>query len=883
VRLRILLCAACVLITAAAARNPSFDPGEVVREIQSHQSAPAGLEPAASSLDAGEFMVDTSIVYIPTAGLQTEPAVAFDGTNWFVVWEDHRDDADIYAARVTSAGIVLDRTGIAISRATAGQYSPAIAFDGTNYLVVWHDTRNGSADDIYGARVTPAGVVLDAAGIPISLDAGGQFSPSVAYDGTNYFVVWTDGRYGGGQTDVFGARVTTAGAVLDTAGIAVRTGAYLQQSPVLAFDGSNYLVAWQHLIVTGYADIHASRVSTSGVVLDSIVVCAADSEQAAPAVAFDGTNYFVVWQDERNGPSDDIYGARVSTAGSVLDPGGIVVSSAGTWQEAPALAFDGTNYLVSWQDLRTMSNDIYAARVNPGGTVLDSTGFVVSEATNTQSLPALAFDGINYLAVWNDARSGTSGDIYGARIGPGGAVLDPYGIAVTAKINSQSNPAVAFDGTNYLLAWSDDRNGDRDIYGARVSQTGALLDTAALAVSIASGDQDYPTIAFDGTNYLVAWEDERGSYSDVYCSRVTTDGSVLDPSGKPVSTAANLQKAPVAAFDGTNYLLVWQDFRDATNFKIYGARVTQAGVVLDATGIPISIQNCYQYAPGIAFDGTNYLVAWMDHRIDVYYDIYAARVSPAGTVLDTAGFVISDAANTQRYPAIASNGTNCLAVWDDARNSADIYGARVTPAGAVLDSAGLAVYEAPGQQLTPKLAFDGTDWLVVWQDGRSGSFTYHVYGARVNTSGVTVDSFIVSTQSDDEHAPAIACGSSGNALAAYYGWTDTLFGSVYDAFRVWARPAPFTTIGIAEGTAPGGHRTSATATIVRGVLVLGGTDSRQNTEARAELLNTDGRKVVDLVPGANDVGRLPAGVYFVRERLTVGGTPGGVHKVVVTR
>jgi hypothetical protein len=46
--------------------------------------------------------------------------------------------------------------------------------------VVWQDQRSGS-DDIYGARVTPAGAVLDTAGIAISAAADSQSTPALAW------------------------------------------------------------------------------------------------------------------------------------------------------------------------------------------------------------------------------------------------------------------------------------------------------------------------------------------------------------------------------------------------------------------------------------------------------------------------------------------------------------------------------------------------------------------------------------------------------------------------------------------------------------------------------------------------------------------------------
>jgi hypothetical protein len=52
-----------------------------------------------------------------------------------------------------------------------------------------------------------------------------------------------------------------------------------------------------------------------------------------------------------------------------------------------------------------------------------------------------------------------------------------------------------------------------------------------------------------------------------------------------------------------------------------------------------------------------------------------------------------------------------------------------------------------------------------------------------------------------------------------------------------------------------------------------------------ELLAADGRKVLDLRPGPNDVSRLSPGIYFVRERSAVSGkrSADSVRKVVITK
>src|SRR5438552_17715038 len=88
---------------------------------------------------------------------QTDPAVGFDGTNYLVLWDrfdPNLKTAGTYATRVAQDGTVLDPDGIQI--ADGFRLSPKLAFDGTNYLVVWAEYRTGDAD-IFRHRVRPAG------------------------------------------------------------------------------------------------------------------------------------------------------------------------------------------------------------------------------------------------------------------------------------------------------------------------------------------------------------------------------------------------------------------------------------------------------------------------------------------------------------------------------------------------------------------------------------------------------------------------------------------------------------------------------------------------------------------------------------------------------
>lgn len=131
--------------------------------------------------------------------------------------------------------------------------------------------------------------------------------------------------------------------------------------------------------------------------------------QSWPSMAFDGTNFLIVWEDNRRGTSD-IYGARVDRTGELGDPYGIFIGSKGN---TPSVSYDGASYMVAWEQ----SPNIFAARVDPSGTVLDPGGILVSSSNSAKCRTAICFDGVNHLVLWEDNLSGFfNQDIYGARV-----------------------------------------------------------------------------------------------------------------------------------------------------------------------------------------------------------------------------------------------------------------------------------------------------------------------------------------------------------------------------------------------------------------------------------------------------------------------------------
>jgi hypothetical protein len=742
---------------------------------------------------AGEFLVDTGFSLVPAPYGQTDPAIATDGSGFLVVWADQRSasDYDIYGTRIDSLGQILDPSGIEICFAIYDQERPNVAFDGNNYLVVWEDMRNNPSErDIYGARVSVDGTVLEPTGFAITTAIDDQFRPSIAFDGTNYLAVWQDRRIGGYfDDDIFGARIDPSGTVIDTNSFLVSRTPDNQRAPSVAFGDSTFFAVWQDDRIGGTDyDIYGTQIYPDGTVFDTIGIAlyTENGNQSYPRIAFGANIYLIIW--------NELHAIRITQNGFVLDSTSIEISPNPQIQYTNhSVTFNGANFFASWvQD--PANHYIYGARVDPAGYVIDTSGIAISLLSGGR--PVVEFAGSIHFVAW------MTNDIFGSRVHQSGTVIDTNGYVISTEqyYYEQNTPAIAFDGTNYLAVWSDFRSDSVfDIYGARIDQFGNILDHPCLSISASNNDQLNPSISFDGTNYFVIWEDFRnGNYSDIYGTRVTPLGNVLEPFGIIVSSASNNQGNPSIEFDGANYLAVWRDRRSGSNYDIYCTRINQNGNVLNPSGTAISTAVNDQNFPSVSFGDSNYLVVWQDMRAS-NNDIYGARVNLLGNVIDPVGIAISEAPLDQTKPIIAFDITNHLVVWEDGRNgsdSFDIYATRVDQNITILDSQNIAISNAPNNQKVPSLEFNGSDYIILWQDARLGS--YDIHGATVNTSGLIIDSFIVSNQMGNQIESSIARGQGNQMLVCYSGFTELINGNVANSMRIWGDFDP--AIGISEGS-----------------------------------------------------------------------------------
>jgi hypothetical protein len=267
-----------------------------------------------------------------------------------------------------------------------------------------------------------------------------------------------------------------------------------------------------------------------------------------------GTNYLVGYISGTN-----LTGQLVSGNGELVGSPQVMGANP-SFPPAATVTGAKTNCLVTWSDTSlnsgaTMFGRIISAAGSPVGAKFPLLGTIGSHGF--QYVQATASDGTNFLVVWQDAAN-TS--FYGQWVTAMGTLSGPEFFLFTPGHGvGNRNVAATFGRTNFIIVWQGGGNGTNNTYCQLISPGGSGGSTLQVS-TVASLDDNPMTAAFDGTNYLVVWSrdtqtDNNGQPLWQLCGRFVSPGGTTV--GNELVLVTELALFPALAFDGANYLLAW--------------------------------------------------------------------------------------------------------------------------------------------------------------------------------------------------------------------------------------------------------------------------------------------------------------------------------------
>lgn len=456
----------------------------------------------------------------------------------------------------------------------------------------------------------------------------------------------------------------------------------------------------------------------------------------------------------------------------------------------PSLVWNGTGFGVAWSDKRDGNDEIYFALLDDAGQKLGSDVRVTTQAASS-SLPSLVWNGNGYGIAWRDNRDGND-EIYFTRLSGAGAkqaadlrlTTDaPVGSCNLATSlcspNSPGNaggpcnvdddcgavsayPSLVWSGSEYAVAWRDERDLNQEIYFTRISSAGVKLG-ADLRITTNPAASSLPSLVWTGSGYAAAWQDDRTGNTEIFFARfdaaATKSGTcqfsqlfgtlaACTVSGSSSSACPSTKRC--AADAPTNPLGPCGDDGDCT---VVGS-CTPGTLVCSPTsvnpGVPcindadctavgscdIVAQTCFpdvpvtsapssSVNPTLAWTGSDYGLAWYDER-DGNPEIYFNRVDPLGNVglcrvtdnlpVSTLTPCRGTCPPTRQCRAGSSNNPLAPCTTD-----ADCGNGNCQPVVQSCSRLDLRVTNDSAESFLPSIAFDGGQFGVAWCDARAGN------------------------------------------------------------------------------------------------------------------------------------------------------------------
>jgi hypothetical protein len=339
----------------------------------------------------------------------------------------------------------------------------------------------------------------------------------------------------------------------------------------------------------------------------------------------------------------------------------------------------------------------------------------------------------------------------------------PGDTAMSQAVNAQKQVAIEPGGSGYLAVWTDERavlsgfvnttsplNGNgQDIYG-QLLDAGGLPIGSPIVIANAGHNQSDPDIAWNASAnaWLVVFESQDPEWyfhDQVYGVRVSATGDLLNASPQLIFEQDGNQgifDVDVAS-DGSSWAVVATKFHGVPlEGSIIGRRISADGSVLDPQ--PKVFLQGDLMMPDIAYADGVYLLAAKNRVSNQIY------VTPTNTLLNAIGPSILVGSGDFSGPRVASNGTGFMVVGQ--------RGYRVDASGQVLDSAGIVLGGTTTSSTKRDVAWNGEMWSVGMR-----TFSGDIAMQRISSDGQLVDAepqIVVADVVDEQVAVAATGGQT---------------------------------------------------------------------------------------------------------------------------
>ena len=384
-----------------------------------------------------------------------------------VAWvEQGTGPAELFYKRSIDAGVTWGPPIRLLGNPNQAFY-PSIAASDGQVIVAWQDTRPGGTR-IYARRSSDGGIHWQGAVRITNEEAG---SPSVAYEGATVHLVY--GRpTGPNDIDVFYRRSDDHGATW-SAEIRISDLPGNSWVPTVAASGSHVYVAWSDTTHSPepccLEEEYFAHSSDGGRSFGPPVRLTVDPPGAlanswAPSLAADGDDVWIVWFDQRSGRWE-IYFKRSQDHGLTWSPDVQLTQALGSALRPSIAQRESELYVAYWDNPPGEAEEIFLLRSSDRG-VTWQPPLGLSSAPGSSTLASIAAGEHGVHVVWSDARDGNP-EVYYARL-PGTAVAIGNGLIAynrivdglpqlfTANPDGSGERQLTFEGSNIFPAWSKD-------------------------------------------------------------------------------------------------------------------------------------------------------------------------------------------------------------------------------------------------------------------------------------------------------------------------------------------------------------------------------------------------------------------------------------------